>query len=350
MRSIRILVLVLLPWLSACSTSAYYWQALNGQLSLLRAREPVQDWLAAPDTDAELRRRLRLSQDALRFAHETLRLPDNGSYRSYVDWPAPYLVWNLVAAPALSLSPRQWCFPFLGCVAYRGYFDEAAARAQAEALAAQGWDVAVGGVAAYSTLGWFEDPLISTMMHWSDDALVELIFHELAHQKLYLRGDSAFNEAYATAVAAIGLEQWIAARGDPQLAQAMAQRHGRQADFRALVSVHRAALARVYSSDQPDAIKQTLKAAELQRLREAYADLKQAWGGYAGYDQWMAQANNARLSLLATYHQRVPGFRALFAAHDADWAAFHAAAQALSQQTAEQREAVLRAGSVEAAP
>ena len=205
----------MLGLLSGCSSLGYYSQLASGQLQLLRARTPVAEVLADPARDPTLRAHLAQSQQARNFASRHLHLPDNRSYRLYVDIGRPYVVWNVFATPEFSLSPQTHCFPIAGCVAYRGYYSQGAARGEAALQRQQGMDVAIGGVEAYSTLGWFDDPIISSMMHWGDERLATLIFHELAHQRFYVKDDTEFNESFATFVEQEGTRQWRAARGLP---------------------------------------------------------------------------------------------------------------------------------------
>src|ERR1700722_14842900 len=191
----------------------YFTQAAQGQWRLMRARRPIEQVIADPASSEELKARLWVVQDARNFAVSELGLPDNRSYRSYSDLKRPYVVWNVVAAPEFSVRPLRWCFPVAGCVSYRGYFHERSARRFAAGLAARGNDVLVAGVTAYSTLGHFADPVLNTMLSYGDLDLVATIFHELAHQLIYVRNDSEFNESFAMTVDEEGLRRWLAMRG-----------------------------------------------------------------------------------------------------------------------------------------
>lgn len=338
MSILRLLPLLLL--LSGCSSLGYYAQLAGGQWQLLAARQPVAELLADPQQPAELRQRLRLAQDARAFASAQLALPDNRSYRLYADLGRPYVVWNLFATAEFSLEAQTHCFPIAGCVAYRGYFDEQRARGAAALLRGEGLDTEVAGVEAYSTLGWFDDPLLAGMLDWSDARVAALIFHELAHQRLYLPGDTAFNESFARFVEEEGLRQWRRARGLPP-PPAHLQRQREQ--FVALMLASRARLEALYARPlAPEALR-AAKQAEFQRLRGEYAALRDGpWQGDGRYDGWFARPlNNARLLPFGLYEQWVPAFASLFAAVGGDWPCFYARAAALAELgEAERRQAL----------
>ena len=331
---------------SGCSTVGYYAQSVGGHLDLLQRARPIGDWLADPTTPPALKARLQVAQQARRFAVTDLALPDNASYTRHADLGRDAVVWNVVATPALSLTLKTWCYPVMGCVGYRGFFDRAQADAEGAALRAQGLDVSVYGVPAYSTLGWTNwiggDPLLNTLVGGSESFTVRLIFHELAHQQVYVAGDTTFNESYATAVERLGLLRWQAATGrspdDPAVAQ-------RAADFRAITLRTRAALAALYASADDDATKRERKAALLSAMRAEHAALKATpgspWAGFNGYDGWFARANNASLALQAAYDGLVPQFEALFRRQGSDFARFHAEVRRLAALPADQRRAAL---------
>lgn len=298
--------------LCGCAQIGYLAQAVHGQSTLLSAARPIDDWLADPHTDLRLKNKLAITQTIRAFAVHELSLPDNASYTTYAALQRPFVLWNVVATPALSLKPKQWCFPVAGCVSYRGYYEQAQARAEALAMGAQGYDVQVAGVPAYSTLGWFKDPVISTFIDYPETELARLIFHELAHQVAYAPGDSAFNEAFATAVEQAGLQRWLEVHGDVKMRQSYAIHMERKRDFLALLMQCRQTLEITYAKAAPDAEKLQRKAEIFQALQQEYLTLKQSWGGYSGYDRWFAEPlSNARLAALATYHDLVPGFQAL---------------------------------------
>lgn len=338
MSILRLLPLLFL--LTGCSSLGYYAQLAGGQWQLLRARQPVAELLADPAQPAELRRRLQLTQEARDFASAQLALPDNRSYRLYADLGRRYVVWNLFATPEFSLEPLTHCFPIAGCVAYRGWFDEQRARGAAARLRLQGLDTEVAGVEAYSTLGWFDDPLLNGMLDWSDERVAALIFHELAHQRLYLPGDTAFNESYARFVEEEGLRQWRRARALPP-PPAHLQRQREQ--FVALVLASRARLEQLYAQPLDAEALRARKQAEFQRLRGEYAALRDgSWQGDARYDGWFARPlNNARLLPFGLYEQWVPAFAALFAESGGDWSRFHAQVAALARLETPQRRRVL---------
>ncbi len=330
--------------LSGCADLRYYRQAAAGQWDLLRARRPVAELLADSATAPALRRRLETAQALRTFASVELGLPDNGSYRDYADLGRLHAVKNVLAAPELSLQPRQWCYWTVGCLSYRGYFDAAAAGSLAEELRAAGDDVYVADIPAYSTLGWFDDPLLNTFIHWPVGRLAELMFHELAHQRLYVGGDTAFNESFATAVGRLGAERWLARHGDAEDRQAYALDSRRREQFLRVVAGARAQLAAVYASARSDAEKRLEKRRILMELRERYQSLKQFWGGYAGYDRWFEQdLNNAKLAGNNTYHQWVPAFMALYQREGRDLAAFYRAAEAIAAWPPPERAARLTA-------
>ena len=333
---------------SGCSTVAYYAQAAAGHLELVQRSRPVDDWLADEATPAPLRERLQLSQRMRDFAVQTLALPDNGSYRRYADLQRSAVVWNVVAAPELSLTLKSWCFPVLGCVGYRGYFDRAAADALATQLAAEGWEVRVYGVPAYSTLGWTDwlggDPLLNTFLQWPEGELARLIFHELAHQVAYASDDTTFNESFATAVERIGGAFWLERHAAPAARAEYAALQSRREDFRALTLKARRELEAVYASALTDAAKRERKAEVLATMRADYAVLKASrWGGFAGYDEWFARANNAALGVQAAYFELVPAFERLFEGQGGDFAAFYAAVQRLAALPKDERHAKLGA-------
>ena len=321
--------------LTACLalSGCYITQAVHGQFALLAARQPIERVLARPDTAPGLRERLEQARRIRDFATQALGLPDNASYRSYAELHRPYVVWNVVAAPQLSLTPRHWCFPVAGCVAYRGYFSERAAQKYAARLRRKGDDVVVGGVPAYSTLGHFADPLTSSMARYSEYELAALVFHELAHQVAYLPGDSAYNEAFATTVEEEGVARYAAARGEPaQLAYYQQQRAQRR-ELSRLFAARRAELERLYAGSLPVAAKKVQKGQILAALGEDIGDLERRTGQPTGYGPWIQTGlNNAHLVSVATYYDQMPQFEGLLAAHGGDLPAFYAAVKAQIRQ------------------
>jgi predicted aminopeptidase len=330
--------------LAGCSTVPYYWQAAKGQLELWRDSRPIDDWLADPREDEHLKSRLRQIQQIRAFASRELDLPANGSYRRYADVGRPYMVWSVFAAPELSLDAKQWCFPVAGCVTYRGYFAEQNARAFADGLQREGYDTYVGGVPAYSTLGWFDDPVPSTIMGYPDTEVARLIFHELAHQVVYVKDDTTFNESFATAVEQEGVKRWVEAYGSPEKLAQFERAQARKREFVALVLEYQEKLAAIYASSASDAEKRALKAETFAAMRTDYASLKQSWSMPSGYDAWFeGPLNNAQIVSVASYTEKVPAFRALLAREQGDLKRFYAAARTLGKLPKAERDAKLAA-------
>ena len=299
---------------AGCSQIGYFVQAAHGQFELLAEARPIDDWLANPGITDKLRSKLTKVKEMRAFAARELALPDNGTFTTYADLKRPFVMWNVVATPELSLKPMQWCFPVAGCVNYRGYYSKEDAQAYAVELRAEHYDVEVSGVPAYSTLGWFPDPVLSTFIKYPEGEVARMVFHELAHQVVYVPGDSSFNESFAVTVEEAGVERWMALYGDDRMRQTYAEYEGRKQDFLALLMKYRKALEANYKRDVSDAEKRKEKVAIFQALKDDYQMLKTSWGGYRGYDRWFAEPlSNAHLAAIATYHDFVPGFRALLA-------------------------------------
>ena len=317
--------------LSACSNLSYYTGLARGQHELMSARVPIQDIVQDQKQDAALRERLGKVLDARAFATQHLGLPDNDSYTEYADLKRPYVVWNVFATPELSLKPIEHCFLFVGCLAYRGYFDQQQAQEKADELKLLGNDVYVGGIPAYSTLGWFDDPVINTMMNWSDAVLISTVFHELAHQQLYIKDDTVFNESFANFVGEEGLRQYLLTRGGDSAADKLRRQRERQ--FIGLVLSARKRLELLYKSSAPEQAKRDGKAAEFVRLRSEYQTLREnEWKDYSGYDRWFGnELNNARLLPFGLYDEYVPAFAQLFREQNNNWSAFYAAAKSISK-------------------
>ncbi|MDI2145347.1 MULTISPECIES: aminopeptidase [unclassified Pseudomonas] len=327
--------------LNGCSSISYYSQLASGQLQLLRAREPVAEVIADPNRDATLRAHLAQAQKARDFASQHLHLPDNQSYRLYADIHRPYVVWNVFATPEFSLSPQNHCFPIAGCVAYRGYYSQSAARGEAAIQRLQGMDVSIGGVEAYSTLGWFNDPILNSMMGWGDERLATLIFHELGHQRFYVKDDTEFNESYATFVEQEGTRQWRAFRGLPPENDAQIKRRDQ---FIQLILDTRARLEKLYTQQMPVEQMRERKTAEFERFRRDYREMRDSqWAGDKRYDAWVnAPLNNARLLPFGLYDQWVPAFAALFRQVGGDWQKFYAQVEKLGGLPTDKRKTALR--------
>ena len=334
--------------LGGCSTLDYYWQGARGEYEILHAAEPLDAAIGRTE-DARLRQRLVEAKEIRDFASARLDLPDNGSYRRYSDLGRSFVLWNIFATPELSLQPVEWCYPVAGCVNYRGFFNETDARAQADKLRAAGNDVYIGGVPAYSTLGWFDDPILSTFVRYPETEFARLIFHELAHQLLYVQGDTVFNESFASTVELVGVNRWIAAQPPEAQARLAAEQQRSErlrAQFRALVLQARVELAAVYASDLPTDRKRERKRAILAALRADYDSAKAGEPGLAGFERWFAAdggPNNASLAAVALYTDRVPQFQALLAEEQGDLQRFYARVKALAALPKPERDARLDA-------
>jgi len=338
----RFFAAVLLLLVGGCSNVGYYWQSVSGQLEIWRRERSVEEVIGDAAAPEPLKRKLASVGRIRDFASKELGLPDNQSYRRYADLERPFVVWNAFAAPEFSLRPVQWCFLFTGCVSYRGYFAKADADHFAAGLAAEGHDVYVGGVPAYSTLGWFADPVLNTFMHYPEVEIARLIFHELAHQLVYVRDDTVFNESFAVAVEQEGVARLLARSGD-QAGRAEFERNRRtRAEFTRLVRKYQSRLDALYRTGiAPEAMRER-KRSILAELDSEYHGLKQAWGGFAGYDRWFAaKPNNAQIASVALYTQRVPSFEALLKREGGDLARFYAAVKELAGLPREQRDAQL---------
>ena len=295
-----VLIAAALALVAGCQSLAYYTQAIGGHLKVLARARPVSDWLADPATPPELKERLETARRIREFATKSLGLPDNGSYLSYADLERSYVVWNVFAAPEFSVEPKPECFPFTGCVSYRGFYSEADARRHAERLREAGYDVYVGGVSAYSTLGWSDDPLLSTFIRYPDAQLARLVFHELAHQLVYAKNDTTFNESFAVAVEEEGVKRWLEAEGRSAELAAFRTAQVRKREAVDRVSQARARLDAVYRMDLSREEKLAHKRGEWERLRSSYPTIP-------------AEPNNAFLASIAVYTELVPAFERLLA-------------------------------------
>ncbi len=329
--------------LSACSDVGYYVQCARGHIDLMARSRPIETVLADPKVTETERLQLAKALQIRSYASSELALPDNGSYRKYANIGRPYVVWNVVAAPELSLEPKQWCFLIAGCVTYRGYFDQRDAELMAEELQNQGYEVDVYGVQAYSTLNWFDDPVLNTFLNGESNRLAALIFHELAHQKVYVPGDSAFNEAFAKTVELEGLRRWMETHGGESDWQIYEQRRAQQDAFQTFLAQVRTKLNDLYIQAIPDDEKRFAKRQILERAQQDYQLLRGQWVVADAYDQWMSGGlNNARLASVATYHDLVPDFQALLALYQGDLEVFYAEVEELGKLPPEQRLAKLK--------
>lgn len=329
--------------LSGCSSVSldvgYYWQSISGHLAVIRQAKPIDELLGQPDLDAKLRERLVSVQRIRRYASTRLDLPDNGSYTRFADLKRPYVVWNVFAAPEFSLRLKQWCFPIAGCISYRGYYDQQQAQTYADTLSAQGLDVYVAGVPAYSTLGWFDDPVLNTFIQYPEAELARLIFHELAHQVVYVKGDSTFNESFATSIEEAGVARWLEEQGSPAMKADYDRYNERRQAFVALLRRHRDELAALYEAATDDAQRREAKGRVFAAMQRDYAELKRGWGGYSGYDRWFGQRlSNAHLGSVATYTDLIPGFRRLLDQNHGELATFYARVREIAKLDKEERD------------
>jgi predicted aminopeptidase len=312
-------------FVSGCVSLEYYAQAVGGHLEVMRLAVPIEERLREADTPEPLRARLAKALAIREFASRELGLPDNDSYRRYADIGRPFVVWNVFAAPEFSVNPIESCFLFAGCVSYRGFYSEEAAQRHAASLAEQGHDVHVGGVPAYSTLGWFSDPVLSTFIQYPEPEVARIVFHELAHQLVYVKGDTMFNESFAATVEEEGVRRWLEREGTPAQRAAYEDSRRRRSEFVALVGKYRAELAAFYDRPAGPEEKRSGKRRLFAQMQDEYGVLKASWGGFAGYDRLMARgANNALLASIASYSELVPAFRALLAQKHGDLPLFYA--------------------------
>jgi predicted aminopeptidase len=336
-RAVAAIVLI-----ASLSGGCYLLQSAQGQLSLMSKRQPISGVIGNPATPANLRAQLEAVTAIRKFASEQLGLPNNGSYKTYADVGRPYVVWNVVVAPEFSVEPKKWCYPIVGCVAYRGYFVEKRARKFADKWRAKGFDVVVGGVAAYSTLGHFDDPILNTMVAWNDVELASIIFHELTHQLLYVPNDASFNEALATTVEEEGVRRWLQAQGrEKDLSEHLLEQQ-RYLEVIDLLIATRDRLRTVYASaDAPDRMR-VKKQEVFAALRQSYSDLRAQWGGRAPFDAWFKEnINNAYLASIATYYTCVPGFERELQAVHGDLPAFYRRVHELAKLDRQQRDTLV---------
>jgi predicted aminopeptidase len=329
--------------LGGCANFDYYLQSVQGQLDILRRARPIDEVMELPETPDALRQKLATVLRIREFASRELGLPQNSSYRRYSDLGRPFALWNVFAAPEFSTRPLEWCFPFAGCVKYRGYFSRTQAERFAQGLREEGYDAFVGGVPAYSTLGWFADPVLNTFVGYPESQLARLIFHELAHQVVYVRDDSIFNESFAVSVQQEGVRRWLDRYGTAQDKEAFAILERRREAFTGLIQHYRKRLQTLYGTTSlPEREMRERKARLFDELARDYGALKRSWGGWAGYDRWFAQdPNNALLASVAIYTQLVPAFQALLAQQRGELPRFYSAVKTLAALPAAQRTARL---------
>ncbi|MGH8752851.1 MAG: aminopeptidase [Burkholderiales bacterium] len=335
-------MVLLVPLLGGCANLGFYWQSVGGQIDIWKREQPIETLLSDQTTPPDLKRRLESALRMREFASRELDLPDNGSFRKYADLKRPYVLWNVFAAPEFSVKPREWCFVFAGCVSYRGYFSESEAERISEDQRSQGYDVFVAGVPAYSTLGWFDDPILNTFIYDPESEVAGLIFHELAHQVLYVKDDTTFNESFAVTVQREGVSRWLAKYGTSEQRATFVIAQRRKQDFTLLVMKFRSRLDELYSSAISDSQKRKSKRQIFSDLQQEYTQLKASWGGFSGYDHWLPpETNNASLASVATYTQLVPAFQALLAKNDGNLTRFYQAVKEIAGLPKPERDARL---------
>ncbi len=328
--------------LTSCTTASYYLQSLNGHVDLLLKRQTISKILASQNTDILLRDKLEMVLKIRRFASEHLSLPDNNSYSDYADLDREFVIWNVFATPELSLQAKQWCFLFVGCLNYRGYYSEETANRYAQILKAQGYDVFVGGVTAYSTLGWFNDPVLNTMLNRDNDYLASVIFHELSHQKLYLKNDTAFNEAFAETVAQTGMQFWLDLHGNAASRQNLLDKQSDETSFVNLILKYKEKLEMTYNSESSDNEKRANKKFLLNQIAEEYENQYKTGDNTGRYATWLSSGlNNAKLTTIVTYQDYVSGFLAIFNHVDRNYQKFYRSVEKLSKCDKFKRKSIL---------
>ena len=337
---VTVLLLISVSLIAACQSLGYYTQSARGQFQLLNQSQPIDNWLQKENADEKLKQKLSWIMQVREFASEELGLPKNKSYTRYADIDRNYVVWNIFAAPALSLKPYRWCYPIIGCQAYRGYFSRQPAVDYASRLQQQGYDVSVGGVRAYSTLGWFDDPVINTFINYPENDLAGLIFHELAHQVVYIKGDTVFNESFATLVEFKGVEQWLKQHATQN--ELLSYRHNQ--DFEneviSLIMRHKNALEQLYQSQLSEDVKLAQKALIFSALKREYESLKIAnEKSKSSWDGWFAKdLNNANMIAIGAYYAKVDGFSKIFENAGGDFSAFYKQVKKIAVLSKPQRE------------
>jgi len=339
---LKLILIILLVFISGCSTMSYYSQSIQGQLSILYHREKIDKLLQSTTVDPALKEKLRNVKAIRHYASAQLDLPDNSSYLYYTDLHRPYVVWNVFATPEFSLTPIKWCYPIVGCVSYRGYFKKDTALTHAEKIRKQGNDVYVAGIAAYSTLGWFDDPVLNTMINWRRRALAGLIFHELSHQLIYIKNDTAFNEAFSSAVERIGTIQWIL-DNKPSEIQHYLNYLNAQNDFRNLLISTRDTLNKLYISNKSDVNKRKAKIKIFENMKKEYQQLKTRWPDNIQFDHWFNKTiNNARFTSSMTYLNAIPAFYTLFLEANANWGKFYQSVIDMQNLTVSKRKEIIQ--------
>ncbi|RLA13296.1 MAG: aminopeptidase [Gammaproteobacteria bacterium] len=340
MRTFLLLILLLL--LNACSDLGYYWHTANGHMTLMNNRVDIDVMLEDPELEPKLRERLRLVKEIRDFSVETLSLPESDSYNNYVQLDRPYALKNLFAATEFSTDLHVWCYPIVGCASYRGYYDEDRLAGYVEQLKAQNFDTYIGFVPAYSTLGWFDDPVLSSFIYWPDYRLAGLLFHELTHQRIFIENDTRFNESLASAVQQAGTELWL--KSSNRSAQQVEFRRSieYQREVVGLIEQTRETLTALYQGDQDETIKRVQKQVIFANTRESYVALAQRLNYRGGYESWFAgELNNAKLGSVSAYHEQLPAFLAILKARNYDFSAFFDTVEGISELEKAERDACL---------
>jgi len=341
-RSIAPVVFVVALLLSGCSTLSYYSHAVGGHIEVMQAAHPINEVIDDPKCEPALKKKLEEVRRIRDFASRELGLPDNRSYRTYADIHRPFVTWNVFAAPEFSLLPKTWCMPIVGCVGYRGFHSQNEAESLASELRREGFDTYVGGIPAYSTLGYLNDPVLNTFLKFGDIEVARLIFHELAHQVLYVDGDATFNESFAVAVENEGLRRWLAHVEKPELQYMVTAQQQHKAEFVRLVSGYRDRLKEIYASDLSINAKRQAKADVMAEIQRDYLNQQEAKGKPPYYKEWLEQDfNNAKLGSLAMYNQLLPNFEALLEAEGRDLPRFYRLVAILGSLPFKQRQAAL---------
>lgn len=336
-RKVTFILILTSFYLTGCDTLGYYAHGAKGHLQLMSQRRDINQVIEDEGTPDKTRQYLQTVKQAKQFAREQLKLPDNNSYNSFSDLKRDKVTWNVVATPELSMQPYQSCFPITGCLSYRGYFDKNMAETFAHQLEQQGYETYIGGSTAYSTLGWFNDPIVSPMLRFGELHLVETLFHELAHQQLYIKNDSNFNEAFATTIGQTGLRRWLE-QSNPQVIRQYNAKNRRHAEFLGLLNQTSKALKTLYQSDISDEQKRLRKQQEINKLRQDYQQFKAKHNNYSGYDAWFKKPiNNPRLAMVSVYHQYVPDFERWLDACQHDYDAFYAVIAEIGRLSKQQR-------------
>jgi predicted aminopeptidase len=342
----HLLILLNIVLVSGCTSLSYYGQSIHGQFEVLQNRQPIGEVLNKNNITNELREKLKTVLLLRKFSVDVLSLPENKSYLSYSELNRDYVIWNIFANKEFSLEPETWCYLIVGCLSYRGYFSQLEAEQHAKELEHQGYDIYIGGVSAYSTLGWFDDPVLNTMLRWDETYLATVIFHELAHQQLYIKDDTEFNESYADAVAHIGVTLWLTKHGDNNQLVEYQQSQQYEEAFVKLIKRYKLLLNNLYHSDVNEAAKRQSKNTLLIKMTNEYMDLTKRWGKNP-YKEWFSTINNAKLASVVTYRKYVPAFLDIYEKLEKDLAKFYSFSKSLSNCNLMKRKEILKSRKIE---